>query len=150
MHEYSLSKFDYDKTILPIVSKIIETTCIYNNYNLFMDGVKMIIHKARFNENSIIELFIIWFLFQAVLGSSLLKYSNHDSIVTAIRLISIIARVSIIIYGVYFLSQNKINKSFLIPLVMYAFVVVVTVFYNHSYQFFDTLFIAFIFKDKIE
>lgn len=104
----------------------------------------------KINESTIVEIFIIWFLFQTVITSSLLIYSDYKNIVSVILKINITARILMILFGICVLLYNKVKKNFIIPLFIYALIVIITKLYNDSYEFLDALFIAFVFRDKLK
>ena len=105
--------------------------------------------RKKLNESKVIELLIVWFVFQAVITSSLLKYSNYKSLVSLIYVINIVARLFMIAVGIYTIKKRKINKNHFLYLCIYVIIVVITILYNKSYQFLDSLFIAIFFGNKL-
>ena len=99
--------------------------------------------------STILELFIIWLLFQSVISSSLLRYSNYDSVLILFRYVTIGVRFALIVLGLYCFSRERVRRNTLIPLVLYIIVVLITTIYNKSFDFFDALFVAFVFRNKL-
>lgn len=105
--------------------------------------------RTKLNVNLIVQLLLIWFIFQSVISSSLLKHSNYASVFTLIRDFSLIVRLFMIVFGSFYITRRKIEKKYLVVLFIYALILLVTKVYNDSWQFFDALFIALLFKDEI-
>lgn len=107
-------------------------------------------NRVRLNETFIIELLVIWFVFQSAITSSLLRYSSFQRINTIIQLANNAARILMIAFGFFSLLKDKIRKDFLVPLILYVLTVFVTKVYNGAFQFLDALFVAFVFKNKLK
>lgn len=104
-------------------------------------------------EKIIVMILIAWFVFQAVISGSLLRYSDYKLIVSVIYSVNKYARLFLIIFGLAHLFKGDI-KTISIPRVLFLclffFVLVLDKGFNQSNTLLDTFFIAFVFGDILK